>query len=684
MHRNAQRLLRPCFSCLERASTRVPQGQQRANGVFHLGNSTSKSPHLSFRFSTAATQSTRTIPLDDLSNNNHNLLSNAQLQDRDTADQTSVAPTLSAALPSDGQEAPTSLFLDPTIIPPEQIKHYRALADTITSSSAPQEHQHLLAVYQSIASDPDLLRQLQPKDFMQAMNSCRDMYKVVPRMRQILTNFEQSRPKERRQIPELYDILLRTFVKLSDFKSAMNLIHEMRRKKGITIGTSTYHIILDICKHERNLEKAKRVLKEMRDNNVQVTSATYLLMLTVCGRAMNSRMAREYFDEMPLLGFDTDANHYNALINVYAASKNIEGTREVFEMMQEDGVPADQYTYAAMIKVLQAARRKNDAMELIQTMKDRGVAANVKILSAFDMPAIDILKECQSNNVEMKLIDFNVLIIRALRANQFADIPTIMNELRKQGYRPDVVTFTAMIDANIKMSKYEEAREIFRAMEQANIQPDVIAYSAMIGGALSQFSTQESIVILKDMIEAGLLPSRHTFNNLLSASVGEIGSDSLGVIRRTMKELGIKPDHRSFNAILSSYALEGDMESVRRTLEDMRVSKITPDALTYSILISGYLQHGDLRYAMEWYYKMAQSNLKPAVLVVNNLMSALHGSGQGQQALFLWKEMDRLQINKNERSYEIILDICEKYNLDEQRVRVEEELKVYLARVNHE
>lgn len=627
----------------------------------------------------------------DLDNTNHTTPNKPRLQDKHTTRAPSSASTTSSTPTSisngivvqttTGREK-TSRFLDPTIIPPEQIKKYRALADTITTSSTLQEHEHLIFVYRSIADDPVLLPQLQPKDFMQAMNSCRDMYRVVPRMRQILTDFEKSRQRGNQQqliIPEIYDILLRTFVKLSDFRSASNLIEEMKGKKGLQFGTSTYHIMLDLCKHERNLERAKRLLKQMRDSKVEITSATYQLMLAVCGQSKNPKMAREYFDEMPLLGIDTDVNHYNALMNAHALAKDLNGAKEIFEMMAEDGIPADQYTYAAMIKALKGAKRTHEPEALVRTMRESGVQANVKILSALGMDSIEIMKDCIANKVEIKVGDFNTLITRALRGNQFAKVPIIMQEMQERGIRPDVVTFTAMIDANLKMGKFSEAREVFRAMEQANIQPDVIAYSAMIAGALSHSNVQDSIEILKNMINDGILPNRHTFNSLLSASVGEIGSDGLVIIRETMAALGVKPDRRSFNAIMSSHALEGDMDQVRQTLADMRRSKIEPDALTYSVLISGYLQHGDLRYAMEWYYKMLDGGYKPAPFVMNNLMSALHGSGQGAQILMLWREMAHQGIRKNERTYEIMFDVCDEYNFDEQRPAIEEEFKNYLA-----
>jgi len=241
-----------------------------------------------------------------------------------------------------------------------------------------------------------------------------------------------------------------------------------------------------------------------------------------------------------------------------------------------------------------------------------------------------------------------------------------------------------MVDADIKMGKYQEAKEVFRAMQQANIQPDVIVYSAMISGALSQASLIESMEILKSMVGDGLLPNLHTFNSLLSASVGGIGIDSFKTIRDTMQALHVRPDQRSFNALLSAYALQGDMDEMLRALDDMKQSRVAPDALTYSILISGFLQNGDLRYAMEWYYKMMDGGFIPATFVINNLMAALHGSGQGQQVLMMWREMDRLKIKKNEQSFEIALEACEKFGLHDALPQIEEELKTYLTRIRRQ
>jgi pentatricopeptide repeat protein len=578
----------------------------------------------------------------------------------------------------DSKTLPASVqspFLDPTIIPPEPIKAFRELYDQHRESNRPEDHEKSIAAYESLAEDPDLLAQLQPIDFMMAMNSCRDRYRVIPRMRRMLDTAIAS---GHGNIPDFYHIVLKAYLRLSDFSSCKNLLHVMRQRK-VKYNTATYHILLDICKHRKDLREAARVLEEMRRNHVEITSITYLIMITICARVRNPALALEYFNEMPLLNIEHDVTHYNALLNAYAHAKDLSGASRVTHMMEDDGVPMDEYTYTAMIKALWSSGRKEDAEALVKRLSTAGTHPNAKILAAIAVEPPEILIRCNKYGVKLSQHDFNMMIIHTLKKNKFSNVPELMEEMKKHGHRPNNLTFTAMIDADIKMGKYEEARDVFQAMKQANIQPDVIAYSAMISGALSQATVHESLTLLRAMIDDGLLPNLHTFNSLLSSSVGEIGIDGFKTIRQTMANLNVRPDQRSFNAFMSAYALGGDMDEMLRSLEDMRRCRVKPDALTYSILISGFLQNGDLRYAMEWYYKMMEGGFKPAVFVLNNLMAALHGSGQGQQVLVMWHEINRMGLRKDEQTFEIVLEACEKYGLDEARPQIEEELKTFLA-----
>ncbi|KAF8984245.1 hypothetical protein BGZ46_008547 [Entomortierella lignicola] len=681
MHKNLQRLVKvrlaaprgtnQCLACLDNATL--------SRGIVTISRPAIQVP----KNKTVSNRSTFPLPAYNirLSTSILRRTFGTVTQDDSTEDIALVHDDVNAKISSTAYEVPPSLqtidpmFFDLSIIPPEPIKEFRELYEQIAQSKDPKDHEKFLSVYRSIADDMDLLLQLQPIDFMLALNSCRDLLHMIPRMQQILVDLNKTSHKH---IADIYNILLKAYVKMSDFKSCENMIDKMRAQ-GMELGSSTYHIILDLCKHRSRFRDAQGVLKQMRKNDIEVSSSTYLILLAICARCKQARQAQEYFDEMPLMGLEPEIAHYNALINAYAHAKDPQGAKKVYQLMEEDGITPDHYTYTAMIKALKSKGRTQEAIGMVSRLREQGGKPNAKVLAAIDLDSYDVVEDCIRNEVEMNRGDFNMLISRALRSNQFSQVPYLMEKMQKAGHRPDVFTFTAMIDADVKMGKYQEAKEIFEAMQQANIQPDVIAYSVMISGALSHVGVQESMSILKAMIDDGLLPNLHTFNSLLSASVGEIGVEGFRVIRQTMQDLHIRPDNRSFNALLSAYALQGDIEEMVATLEDMKNSHVAPDALTYSILISGYLQNGDLRYAMEWYYKMLDSRLVPSTYLLNNLMAALHGSGQGQQVMLLWSEMSRLNIGKNQQSFEIALEACEKFGLHDARSQIEGELNHFLS-----
>ncbi|KAG0344735.1 hypothetical protein BG004_004211 [Podila humilis] len=550
--------------------------------------------------------------------------------------------------------------------------------DKVRYSKQPEDQEAFLRMYRAIADDPQLLQQLQPKDFMVALNSTRDLLHVIPRMQRIIQDVERTK---HRSVPEIYHILLKHYTKLSDFKHCRDLLKRMTQA-GIDFNLHTYHIMLSICKHERQLRRATFILEEIRAKKIEITESTYLMMMSVCVACKNPRKAREYFEEMPLIGLEQQLSHYNTLLNAYVHAKDLEGARNVFSEMEEnDEITPDSYSYAAMIKILKSPKyhRPTEAEELVKTMERRGLKPNARVLMALQVNPLKVQQTCEATGVELTVQDYNLLIGTSIRQNQFQDIPALFTAMSNQGLRPDMVTFTMMVDANLKMNKYPEAKEIFWAMQQANIQPDVVAYSALMTGALLQSKVLESLEILKRMLNDGMLPNLLTFNSLLSASVGEIDVKGFKMIRETMDALKIRPDNRSFNALLSAYALKGDIQEMMCTLDDMRRSNVFPDALTYSVLISGFLRNGDLRFAVDWYFKMQESGMKPATTVVNNLMAALHGSSEGQKVLMLFHDMGDRMIRKDERTYEIVLDTCTKFNLHSSRHAIEEEFKEYLA-----
>ncbi|KAG0050051.1 hypothetical protein BGZ83_005172 [Gryganskiella cystojenkinii] len=702
MHRHFQSLIRtrlvraPASSrqCLHHNNNNI-QSRTRALLLSRIQHPPSSHSN-AFSTSTAAPYAIRTMTLDDL---DLDLESPSSSKPQPAASRSPATATATADKEEQEQEGNIRFFgPDHPHNVPERIKSYReqyyalraALASSptnITSNTLIKEKERqLLATYRALADDPVWLAQLQPIDFMFILNILRDQYQVIPKMQEILRDVRKS---QHSKVPEIYHIVLKAYFKLSDFKSSSNLLESMKQD-GIEFNTATYHIMLDICKHESKAEKARKLLHEMRAKKIEITTATYLLMITICGRTKRPKGAREYFDEMPRLGIERDITHYNALMSAYAHAKDYDAAKSLFELMlNSKGLEPNQYTYSAMVKACLSNKRIHDAEKVVKFMEEEtGQPANVQVLTALGINSpLDIMQKCveaeANGRLKMTPHDFNVLLIKSIRTNHFTQTPLIMEEMAKHGFRPDLYTFQVMIDANIKMRNYPEAKSIFNAMKQSNIQPDVVAYSTLIAGALAQAGVPESIDILKIMVmEDGLLPNQYTFNSLLSASVGEVDVKAIKLIRNTMDAIGIRPDNRSFNALLSAYALEGDLDEMMATFDEMKASRVMPDKLTYSILISGFLQNGDLRYSMEWYYRMIEQGFTPAVFLVNNLMAALYGSGQGQQVILLAKEMERMSLRKNEQSFEILFETCEKYGLSDARSKLEEEYNDYLTWVN--
>ncbi|KAG0198690.1 hypothetical protein BGX31_004487, partial [Mortierella sp. GBA43] len=257
-------------------------------------------------------------------------------------------------------ESTPSAWFDPNVIPPEPIKAFRERYNETKNSENPEDREEILSAYRSIADDPELFAQLQPIDFMMAMNSCRDLFHMIPRMRHIL---DEATTTVHGRIPELYHIILKGYTKLSDYKGLDRMV-DLMRDRNIEFNTATYHILLDKCRHNNNLKDAIGIFGQMRKKNVEVTAATYLIMITICARVKNPTLASRYFHEMPMMGLELETAHYNALLNAYANASDHTGAKRVFQMLEDDGIQPDVYTYAAMVKDLVNSRQAGEAKAL--------------------------------------------------------------------------------------------------------------------------------------------------------------------------------------------------------------------------------------------------------------------------------------------------------------------------------
>ncbi|KAF9163908.1 hypothetical protein DFQ26_002021 [Actinomortierella ambigua] len=600
-------------------------------------------------------------------------------------------------------------------------------------SDDPQVKKALLAMYHAVARDPDLLAQMYPVDFLQAMYAAKALHSL-PGMRRVLEDVGKTTAY--RGHPSFYHVMLRAYLSRSDFVQSEYIWRLMKRRK-VRLTQASFHIMLHHCKARRNSTMALSLLRQMDAMRIPVSAYTYVLLLGVCFRRAKASLAQQLFDEMPGRGLDWTAYHFSTLLATYAKAKDRVGALRVLDDMQDHGFAPNAMIYNSLLSVTEDW---TDRQQMFLDFVEQGLQPDIRTMIAMRAPLTEILQRMEEGDDDvdddddsssssstkkkskMKVTreDFNVLLTTALKHSKTGLMMDVLDAMKKRHFQPDAFTFSTLMDAFVKVGEYGQARDIFEGVVASEmIVPDVVVYTNAISAALGQSDTMGALQIIKRMLGDGLMPNSVTMNLLLTAMVSgqyaniyqqqqqqqqpqskdqasssssspqqppqqqqdlPASADSIEMaelVINLMRQNGIREDVRSCNILLSAYARANEPEKMMRAFRRMTHElHIAPELLTYETLILGHLRSGNLRFAVDMYFAMRRErNFYGHSAVHNQLLSALVASGQAQQVLQLWRDLARSDRSRDEQSFRIMLDACDRFGLVEHRGPIEEDFK---------
>ncbi|KAG0228863.1 hypothetical protein BGW41_003258 [Actinomortierella wolfii] len=586
---------------------------------------------------------------------------------------------------------------------PPAIEQLRERYIPTKESEDPQDKRALLQMYRTVARDPDLLAQLYPVDFLQAMYAAKALHSL-PKMREIIDDVGKT---SHRRHPSFYHVMLHAYMIRNDLIQSDKIWKLMKQRK-VELTQTSYHIMLRHCKARRSTFLAMRLLREMEKSGIPVSEYTYVLLLGICYRRSDARLAQQLFDEIPARDLDWTAYHFSTLLGTYVKAGDRAGAFRTYDAMLEHGFSPNTVIFNSLLSVVSDREERH---ELYNEFLEQRLQPNVQTLISMRLSLKEILDRMEGKDVSatstiptpIKLNvtreDFNFLLTFALKSSKTGLIQSILDNMKKHDFQPDAFTFSTLMDAFVKIRQYRQARVIFEEiMASDTIVPDVVVYTNAISAALGQSDTMGALQILKRMLDDGLMPNAVTMNQLLTTMVrgGEDsetnkiqqqqqqpqlaittsidGIEMAELVVDLMHQNGIREDIRSFNILLSAYARANEPEKMMRTFHRMVYkAHIKPELLTYETLIVGHLRSGNLRYAVDTYFTMRENDLYAHSAIHNQLLSALVASGQAQQTLQLWRDISRSGRSRDEQSFKIMFDACERFQLLEQRHEIEQE-----------
>ncbi|MBV8978449.1 MAG: hypothetical protein JOZ13_13840 [Alphaproteobacteria bacterium] len=178
------------------------------------------------------------------------------------------------------------------------------------------------------------------------------------------------------------------------------------------------------------------------------------------------------------------------------------------------------------------------------------------------------------------VIAFTALMARCRDTNGAL---SILEEMKKEGVKPDEVTFNTLINLT---NDYATGRAILEEMKKEGVKPDEVTFSTLIN-LTNDYATGRAI--LEEMKKEGVKPNEVTFSTLINLANDYATGRT---ILEEMKKEGVKPNEVTFSTLIN---LTNDYAAGRAILEEMKKEGVKPTEVTFTKLVSIGTSYDDAR-----------------------------------------------------------------------------------------
>ncbi|XP_058081141.1 pentatricopeptide repeat-containing protein At2g20540-like [Magnolia sinica] len=224
--------------------------------------------------------------------------------------------------------------------------------------------------------------------------------------------------------------------------------------------------------------------------------------------------------------------------------------------------------------------------------------------------------------------------------------PAVHGEIVRTGFNSDRYVCNALIDMYSKHGFLESAVYLFETMPVK----DVVAWNSMVAG----FFRREDVEKGRDLFER--MPERNVVSwNTVVAGYARNGcaTEALGLFRKMQLE-GVQPNEVTLVGVLTACAQAGALEIGKWVHRFIKRSRIRMDIHLYNCLIDMYAKGGSLRDARQVFDGMGERS----VVSWNAMIAGFAMHGFGEDAVWLFEEMEREGVEPNDITFIGVLTAC--------------------------
>merc|ERR1719327_568841 len=471
----------------------------------------------------------------------------------------------------------------------------------------------------------------------------------------------------------VYNALLDSCVQCGKVNIALQHFNEMKELGFVDV--VSYNTLLKAYLKQGQIVKARKLLGEMAENNIQANQVTYNEMLNALVTVKDRKEMWALVREMNAMGMRPNSVTCSIILKsltAHSATDDVRQAMALIDNLQEDmdevlfasvveacvrvgqldllSSKLQQYaglgglagltapTYGSMIKAYGRAKDIERVRELWGEMRRRhvtptsitlGCVIDALVNNGFPDEALSLVREIRDDDTCKDILNtviYSTLLKGFAQARQPGRVQDVFEEMKEMGIACNTVSYNTMLDANARTGRMDRADELFREMVDSGVSPDVITYSTLVKGYCQAGDIDQGFMVLKDMVVKGV----H------------------------------EPDEILYNSLLDGCAKQHRVDDALKLVEDMHKNNVRPSNFTLSILVKLLGRSRRLNQAFTMVEETCKRfDLQANIHVYTCLIYACFQNRQMPRALQLHDSMiQEAGVEPDDRTYAVLARGC--------------------------
>merc|ERR1719214_142469 len=466
--------------------------------------------------------------------------------------------------------------------------------------------------------------------------------------------------------------MMRARSKENDLEGAMQVFRKLQ-SSGVQLTALAYNALLDSCVQCGKVHVALQHFKEMQDLGL-VDVVSYNTLLKAYLKQGQIVKARKLLGEMAENNIQANQVTYNEMLNALVSTKDRKEMWALVREMNAIGMKPNSVTCSIILKSLTAHSATDDvrqAMALIDNLQeemDEVLFASV-VEACVRVGQLDLLSSKLQQYASfgglagLTAPTYGSMIKAYGRARDIERVRELWREMRAHHVTPTSITLGCMVDALVRNSLPDEAFDLVRGIRDESEYADIlntVIYSTLLKGFAQSRQPGRVQDVFEEMKQMGIACNTVSYNTMLDANAMTGKMDRADELFREMQASGVSPDVITYSTLVKGYCQAGDIDRGSQVLNEMVANGVhEPDEILYNSLLDGCAKQHRVDDALNLLEDMHKNNVRPSNFTLSILVKLLGRSRRLNQAFTMVEETcKRFDLQANIHVYTCLIYAC--------------------------